>query len=380
MSRYSKAKMVLALILVVAALLAVGVKSLFSIKVPNGVPLGESYRAGKLIVTLIQTLEAYVPALNRDAGNDRYTAALFVTPVDGSSPGRLIPIGKGLLSSDLLLARVLGFDGKRVWCLVDRLHGVNLQTGKLADAATLRQANPNLDESWDDPRRLSFDKRLQVTSLDRQRHFEVDAETLKAASMVGAREVVKLPVKPILENFLSVGARPLPSRWLALLSAREAEVLYKPKSWLQPFNRAENAKAMRHIYEGQLGPELARGNREILGLTALSDYAYFNAALINSGPQAQPIRLSSPDSFLMAYTTSPAPQATLTVARVTTAGEVIWKADTGLDRFLLKQVLADGRFPAFVGTRPAVPNKVSEPLLVIIDTQTGSVASTSLWQ
>ncbi len=379
-ARYFKAKMILAGVLVVCAFLAVGFKSIFSIQVPNGSPLAESVRAGNHIVTLIQTLEPYVVSLHRNPENNRYAVALFVAPVDGSSRKNMIPIGKGFRSSELQLARVLGFDGITVWCLVDKLHGVNLTTGKLVDAAKLQNANPRLVETWDDPRRMTFDARLQVASSDRQRILEVEPESLKASSIREGRNAATLPSRTRLENFLSVGARPSPNRWLALLSSREAELPYKPKSWLQPINRAESARVMRRIYVGQLGPELARGNREILGLTALSANEYFNGAFVRSGPEIEPTRLSSPDGFLMAYTASPALGATLMVARVTTDGKIVWSVDTGLDRFLLKQILPDGPFPAFVGTRPAVPNKVSEPLLVIINTQTGGVSSTSLWQ
>jgi len=372
--------MILAGILIACALLTVGFRSQFLIEVPNGFPMAESLRAGNDIVTLIQTLEPYVPSLHRNPENDRYAVALFVSPSDGSSRGNMIPIGKGFRSSELRLARVLGFDGSTVWSLLSRLEGVDPKTGRRVDAADLRAANPMLDETWEDPRRLTFDSRLHVATADYQRLFEVDPKTLKASPIVMEREVAKRPLSTRLENLMSVDARPSPTRWLALLSSKEAELHYKPKSWLQPNTRAENAKVMRRMYVGQLGPELAKGKRENRGIIALSCDEYFNAAFIRSSPEAQPIRLSSPDGFLMAYTASSAYAATVMVARVTVEGQVIWKADTGLHRFLLKQILSDEAFPAFVGTSPPVPDKVSEPMLVIINTQTGNVLATSLWQ
>jgi len=372
--------MILAGILIACALLTVGFRSQFLIEVPNGFPMAESVRAGNDIVTLIQTLEPYVPSLHRNPKNDRYAVALFVFPADGSSRGNMIPIREGFRSSELRLARVLGFDGSTVWSLLSRLEGVDPKTGRRVDAADLRAANPTLDETWEDPRRLTFDSRLHVATADYQRLFEVDPKTLKASPIVMEREVAKRPLSTRPENLMSVDARPSPTRWLALLSSKEAELHYKPKSWLQPITRAENAKVMRRMYVGQLGPELAKGKRENRGITALSSDEYFNAAFIRSSPEAQPIRLSSPDGFLMAYTASSAYAATVMVARVTVEGQVIWKADTGLHRFLLKQILSDEAFPAFVGTPPPVPDKVSEPMLVIINTQTGNVLATSLWQ
>jgi hypothetical protein len=82
----------------------------------------------------------------------------------------------------------------------------------------------------------------------------------------------------------------------------------------------------------------------------------------------------------VAYSSDTNTQALLKIARVDTNGAVVWDAETGLDRFQLRQILPDARCIAFVGTRLPIPNKVSEPLLVRIDTATGKVITTSLWQ
>jgi len=42
------------------------------------------------------------------------------------------------------------------------------------------------------------------------------------------------------------------------------------------------------------------------------------------------------------------------VARVDTAGMLLWKVDTGIDRFRLEKILPDARIVAFVGTLTAV--------------------------
>ena len=71
---------------------------------------------------------------------------------------------------------------------------------------------------------------------------------------------------------------------------------------------------------------------------------------------------------------------TLMLARVDPAGKVLWKADTGIERFKLAQILPDARFMAFIGTRPPVPDKVSEPILVVVDNESGVASTVSLWQ
>jgi len=311
-SRFIKVKMILAIVLVVCALAAVGLKGALSIST-TGTSVGQSFRAGNHVVTLIRTLEPYIPTLHRNRENDRYRIGLLVSPVDDPSQERLIPISGGFRSNDLRLTKVIGFDGTNVWCKVDQLQGVNLKTGKLVDAAKLRDANPDLDEYWDDLRRISFDSRLRVTLSDWKHFSEVDPITLKATPV---RQAGITPSDSRVESFLKT----------------------------------------------------------------LAKDGYLNPSFVRSGPNTEPLRLSDPAGFLMVYTEKPGLGATLMVARVTAEGKVIWKADTGIDRISLKQILPDKSFPAFVGTRPPVPDKVSEPLVVIINTQSGEISPRSLWR
>ena len=90
---------------------------------------------------------------------------------------------------------------------------------------------------------------------------------------------------PRIEQFLSSGVRPSPTQWLGLRSPREAERDFKPRSWLtRAEHRATDAKESRRFHRGQLGPELDRGNREILSIAPLPGEAYLNAAFVRSGP------------------------------------------------------------------------------------------------
>jgi hypothetical protein len=65
------------------------------------------------------------------------------------------------------------------------------------------------------------------------------------------------------------------------------------------------------------------------------------------------------------------------VTRVDRNGRPAWKAETGVGE--LDQVLPDAKVLSLIGRRPAVPDKVSEPLLVTIDLAAGRVATRSLW-
>lgn len=72
--------------------------ALFTIDPGKGTALGYSVRTDRHVATLIQTLEPYVPSLDRNHGNDRYSVSLFLVPLDGSDP-RLILLRSGLANA-----------------------------------------------------------------------------------------------------------------------------------------------------------------------------------------------------------------------------------------------------------------------------------------
>ncbi|MEO7412185.1 MAG: hypothetical protein ABIZ81_02415 [Opitutaceae bacterium] len=378
--RKAKLTLILAAFVLVLVVAAFGLKSMFSIQSSTGTPLGLSVRTPQHIATLIRTLEPYVPSLHRNPDNDRHRLALFLYPVDGRSPGRTIPIAQGLRIGDFNLAQLLGCDGSTVWFNLNGIGGVNLTTGKLVGAADLRRANTVLDETWDDFRRFEFDGRLRVTLPDRQRIFEVVPETLQAIPSPTPRDPAKLPFDPALQDFLSSGVRPTPTEWLGLHSPNEVAREFKPKSRLSRTNRAENAKELRRLHRAELGPELDRGYREVLSMTPVSEDEFFNAAFLRAAASADPLRLSAPESFLMVYTSKPGLGGTAMLARVDSTGKILWRTDTGIERFKLAQILPDARNVAFIGTRPPVPDKLSEPILVIVDNPSGAVSTTTLWK
>jgi hypothetical protein len=129
-----------------------------------------------------------------------------------------------------------------------------------------------------------------------------------------------------------------------------------------------------------LDPDTSDGYHRIVRMDKLNEEIYLNAAFVRMNDTSEPIRLSDPPGAVMIYTRDASLQTTLMVARVDTAGTLRWRADTGLDRVLLRQILPGEASTAFVGTRPAVPDKLSEPLLVIVEHATGKVRTVSLWR
>ncbi|MEK7781914.1 MAG: hypothetical protein AAB370_10490 [Verrucomicrobiota bacterium] len=377
--RKSKIVFIATIVIVAVALVIWGAKQALSIRVPHGTPLGDSVRAGNEIATLISTLEAYVPSLHRNPNKDRYSVSLFLWPVNGGSPGRLIPLAKNLQAQETHWAELLGGDGRTVWFKLKGIGGVELATGKRIGPAELRAANPTLAESWDDPRRISFTQRLQLTLPDRT-VVEIDPQTLKASPARTAEKPTALPFRPEVGHFLCAGVRLSPTEWLGLHSPREAQRDFKTGSWLTRGNEQDDAKEVRRFHRGELGPEQAKGNRAIISMTPLSNDEYLNAAFVRAGSGSEPLRLAAPDGFLMVFNSAPGLDGTLIVARVNAGGKIAWQVDTGIHRFKLSQILPDARHIAFIGTRPPIPDKLSEPILVSIDAQSGAQATSTLWK
>jgi hypothetical protein len=341
--RLSTLRMQLGLLLLAGALLigaGVWVKNyLFSINPGQGTAIGLSLRTDKHIATLIQTLEPYVPALNRNHGNDTYRISLFLVPLDGSDT-HLIPVRSGLSASAFSNAKIYGSDGRTLWFNVAGIGGIDLAR---------YQPLPDAEAGKVDPRQLP-------------------------------RPWGDLPFAPKPEHFLAAGLMISPTAWLGLHSDTEVQRDFQPGKWLKPVVRAENAKQLRRFHRAQLEADATVGYARILGLRALSDSEYLNAAFLRPSNTATPIRLDNPPGTLMLYTSAPGPQGSVIVARVDDAGKLLWQVDTGIDRFTLQQILPGKDSTAFVGRRPPVPDKVSEPLLVIIEHHRGRQATHSLWQ
>ncbi|MEQ1755857.1 MAG: hypothetical protein ABL973_17175 [Micropepsaceae bacterium] len=88
----------------------------------------------------------------------------------------------------------------------------------------------------------------------------------------------------------------------------------------------------------------------------------------------------APGASLGFQTSAPGLGGTVIVSRKDGQGKVLWSTNTNLDRFTLKQILPGPDVIALIGERPPIPDKLSEPLLVLVDTKTGKLTTHSLWR
>ena len=303
----------------------------------KGTPIGLTVRTDRHIATLIQTLEPYIPSLNRDHSRDTYRISLFIVPLDGTSPA-LVPISGGHSGNSLGLVKVLGSDGQALWYDVNGVGAVDLRTFRRID-----------ESSRDTP----------------------------PAHLQGAS---RFPLAPRTESFFSAGYFTGSDSWLGLASDAEIARDFKPGQTIRPIAHADVARQMRRFRRGTMGEATTTGSRRIVSMETIGTIDYLNAAFLRMDDKTEPIRLRDPDGALMIYTSAPGLAGTLMVARVDATGGGVWTVDTAIDRFKLLQILPGEESVAFVGTRVPVPNKVSEPLLVIVNNHSGAVTTQSLWR
>jgi hypothetical protein len=343
MTRLRRLRSALATVVFVLAALAAGAiwlaEKFLSIDPGKGTAIGSTVRTDRFTATIIQNLEPYIPSLHRDHSLDRYSLSIFLVPLDGGAT-HLVPVRKGLEGNGFSLARILGGDARTLWYDINGVGAIDLQTFAPLDEDALRRTPP-------------------------------------PASLLGP-----IPLRFANEpaTFLAAGYLLAPTTFVGLLSEAELKREYQPGKFVRRIVRAESMKTSRRFYRAKLEPDSTGNYHRIVSLAPLGATEYWNAAFLRPGDNTEPFRLAKPDGGLMIYTSDPGLKGTAKLARVDDSGAILWDVDTGIDRFLLSQILPGERSTVFVGPRPSVPDQLSEPLLVIVDHATGKASTHSLWQ
>jgi hypothetical protein len=336
--RYRSLRMKLALFvsgaaLIFGAMLWFG-KKMLSVAPASGVPLGECMRTDAHIASLIQSTDAHLPEITGRGGNTTTSISILLIPLDGGEPKEIL-IAEGLTSNQYALARILGSDGSTLWFDVNGIGGVDLKRMALLEPAEVR--DPYVPKSaWP---------------------FAISPDSYLAAGFIAA-----------------------PGRWLGLHSEEEAQGEFAPRKFVRRVVSQESLKRMRRFHRGMLDAPVDDKYHRILSLEPIGEAVYFNAAFLRMDDASEPLRLSDPDGALMIHTSSPGLKGTTILSRVDLNGNLLWSVDTAIDRFQLSQILPGKDAFAFVGTRVPVEGKLSEPLVVVVDNNTGKLASCSLWR
>jgi hypothetical protein len=377
---------VLAVVLVIGAVMWLGQKAA-TVAPTNGTPLNESVRFDANdpahpggIATLIQTTDPHFRDISGRGGNATTSLSILLTPLDGSPP-RHVPVVGRLTSHGYTLARIMGSDGRTVWFDAMGFYGVRLSDFTLVTTEHLRAANPDLDPAWwDDPRGMDIVAgKLHVMRIDRSAAIDVDPDTWKAIPAAVKPSNARFARREVADH-LAAGVLTAPGMWLGLHSPAERTGSFKPGRWIKPVESAGEERVARQLSKATLEPSSGGARYRIRTMTPLGDAEFLEAAFLRMNDKAEPLRLENPSSALMIHTAASGGPRTLVVSRVDDQGNLLWSTDTGLDRFSLKQILPGADVLAFIGERPPIPNKLSEPLIVLVESRTGKLTSHSLWR
>lgn len=352
----------------------------------HGIPLNESARFDSSdptrsgIATLIQTTDPQFRDISGRGGNTTTSLSILLTPLDGSA-SRLIPVA-GRISEHLGLTRIMGSDGRTVWFDATGLYGVRLDEFTLVTPEDLRAANPDLDPSWwEDQRGMDvISGKLHVMRIDRSAAVDIDPDTWKATPTAPKPSNARFERREPSDH-LAAGVMVGPRAFVGLLSEKDRAGDFKPGKWIKSVESAgTERRVMRRLQKAVVEPSSDGGHSRIRSIAPLGDTEFLEAAFLRMTDKSEPLRVSDPDSALMIHTLPAGLSGTLLISRVDFQGNLLWSTDTGLDRFNLKQILPGTEVIAFVGTRPPIPDKLSEPLIVLIDAKTGKLTSHTLWR
>ena len=164
--------------------------------------------------------------------------------------------------------------------------------------------------------------------------------------------------------------------WIAVATPEDAKSDFKVGfSLSRDFTPGEKDRG-RQLYRGTA--DYSEMRPPIQSFAKLSEREYRAATFLRTKPGGPIHRATNPDSVFLIHRVGTELFAPYTLTRLAHDGQELWSVDTGLGR--LEQVLPGTNIIVLKGERTPVPNKVSEPILVLINTTTGATNMVSLWR
>ena len=255
------------------------------------------------------------------------------------------------------------------------MFAVNLETKRVLRSSDITKLNPELAVFLTSAR-CEFKDQLIVVSPDQRQAYAIDATTFKAEPVPVPKSAGWINPNAAPESLLCAGGQLASNEWFGVLTAKDLASDFKLGFRVPLECPVSPANELRRLYRGHLDSTAVRPRIE--AMEPISENSYQNGTLVRDAQGVTLLRLAAPDSVLLTHRSSTGPAGTLLVTRLGTDGKTGWATDTGIGR--LEQVLPDERIIAFIATRPAVPNKVPKPILVMINTSTGGMTTHSLWR
>lgn len=344
----------------------------------TGTPLGQALRTETHVFQLILTQERYLPSLHRNPSKDRYRIDLLAIPLaDPAKQETFTLIRQQQANAATPMTKILGVAGDVVWINALDTFAVNLRTKRVANGKALRKANPEL-ETFLHSARPEFAEGFVMVSPDWSYAYEFSGETLKAnvcpppdrGNLID--ELSNLRIERSLCSGGVIGG----NDWIAVATPEDAKSDFKLGfSLSRDFTPGEKDQP-RQLYRGTA--DYSEKRPPIQSFAKLSEKEYRAATFLRSKPSGPIHRATNPDSVFLIHRAGTELFAPYTLTRLAPDGKELWSADTGLGR--LEQVLPSDKTIVLKGERTPVPNKVPEPIVVLINTTTGATNTVSLWR
>ncbi|HBY63054.1 MAG TPA: hypothetical protein DEH78_24800 [Solibacterales bacterium] len=293
-------------------------------------------------------------------------------------------------------ARVLGYDGRRLWVFGESLYGLEPQTHAVTSVDELTAANPALAGQWvSDAKYYEFDEvetRVRFRSAQGALHA-LDPQTLEARP-VRPREdrrpkdmqeydalrdryqdrsdMITASLRPYWRPGVTLG----PASWLGLLTSEEVEKLrQQDRSWEVPSQGWRETDVRRfwlfHLRDGFNQWKAPR--REIVSMEPApgAPEEYLEGGVMRKPFSSGPVELADPPGFLVLHRSRLGSGGTWLVTRVDRSGKAIRTVDSRLGR--VEQIVPDARYVTFIGALPEPPHlQLNEPRLVTVRTADGA--------
>lgn len=367
------------LIVVILVLLAAGLAAWHFVSIKStGTPLGPAFRTPTHILQLISTRERYLPTLHRAPGKDRFRIDLLAISITDPTRQETFTLLRQQQANALTpVTKIIGADGDVVWIQALDIFAVNLKTKRMAREADLRKANPEL-ALFLPSARAEFTDRFVAVSPDWSQAYSFSAETLKATACLlpPRKSGMEALAKDRIEGSLCSGGLVSTNEWIAVATAKDAKSDFKPGFSLPRDFTAGEKDHVRQLYRGTANTSEPRPRIE--SSERLSEAEYRAATFLRAKPGGAILQATNPDSLFLLHRTGKELFAPFTLTRLAPDGKAIWDTATGIGR--LQQVLPGTDSIALIGERPPVPNKVPEPILVLINTASGTDNTVSLWR
>ncbi len=376
---YYKSPLAIGLVVVILVLLAAGLAAWQFLTIKStGTPLGPAARTPTHILQLISTTERYLPKLHRASGSDRFRIDLLAISIADPTRQETFTLLRQQQANALTpVTKILGADGDVVWVQALDIFAVNLKIKRIARELDLRKANPEL-EVFLSSAKPQFNGRFVAVSPDWSHAYEFSADTFKAnpCPPPSRGSWMEEQFNGRIDGSLCSGGLISANEWIAVATPEDAKSDFKPGFSLPRDFTAGEKDRNRQLYRGTA--DTSEKRPPIQSSQRISETEYRKATFLRTKPGGPILQAPNPDSVFLLHCTGKELFAPYTLTRLTPDGKAIWNTATGIGR--LEQVLPGSDVIALIGERPPVPNKVSEPILVLLNAMNGEIKTVTLWR